>query len=247
MKRLYTALIILLVSISCLASNADSEYATTASKARRFFDNAEWPSACAMYILMLEQRPEVTSTYADAIVANIMAGDTVSALDLVPRSMNNSVSLDTLLTDVRSRSFSIGNGKLYEHFLVETKDHYPWLGRIVDNYLMKYYDFRQNGPMLIFYARKMLEGLPDDVDFMRMLARGLLLNGQTSEAVSTWTHILELHPDNYDTLLDLGNYYDTAGLYDKALELLSRADRIHPTPYVTGRINEIQKTKYKHH
>lgn len=245
MRRIYTALIPLLVSIAAIASATDSEYATTASKARRFFDNAEWPSACAMYILMLEQQPDVTSTYADAIVANIMAGDTINALDLVPRSLNNNVPLDSLLAEVRTRSFAIGNGELYEKFLIETKNHYPWLVRIVDNYLMKYYDFRQNGPMMVFYARKMLEGLPDDVDFLRMLAQGLLLNGLTTDAVSTWIHILQIHPDNYDTLLDLGNYYDTSGQHSKALELLCRADSIHPTPYVSGRIKEIQKIQYK--
>ena len=250
MKRIYIILITAVVSIASGTARANAGdatgYATTAAKAERFFANAEWPSACAMYILMLEERPECPTTYSAAVVANTMAGDTVQALALVPRAMSHGIAVDSLLSGVRSRSFSIGRGDIYEHFLLDIKSHYPWLARVADNCLMQYYAFRQNGPMLIRYARLMLDGMPENRRFKRMLARGLMLDGRTTEAVATWTDIIGAHPDDYDTLLDLGNYYDATGDANRAVHYLTRAEDIRPTPYVARRINDItQKSNIK--
>lgn len=243
MTRIYIILFAVVVSIGtsiARAGTADTTgYATTAAKAERFFANAEWPSACAMYILMLEERPDCSSTYSAAVVANTMAGDTAQAIALVPRAMSHGVAFDSLLSGVRDRCFSIGHGDIYEHFLMDIKGHYPWLARVSDNYLMQYYDFRQNGPMLIRYARLMLDGMPENRRFKRMLARGLMLDGRTTEAVATWTDIVEAHPDDYDTLLDLGNYYDATGDAGRAVHYLTRAEDIRPTPYVARRIADL--------
>jgi len=249
MNRIYIIFLAALVSLATStvqANTSDSEeYARTRAKAERFFDNAEWPSACAMYILMLEERPTLPSTYSAAIVANTMAGDTVRALDLVPRAMSYGIPVDSIITGVRARSFDISRGDLYEHFLIDLKSNFPWLTRVADNYLMHYYAFRRNGPMLIHYAQIMLEGMPDSLTFRRMLAYGLMLAGRTDEAVATWTDIIEKWPDDYDTLLDLGNYYDTTGKPEPALRYLTRAEDIRPTPYVSKRINNLQSIKHK--
>lgn len=221
-----------------LAAN-DDNYSNLRSKAKRFFENEEWASANAMYLLMLEQEPGCSQTYARAIVADIMAGDTVQALEMITASMSYEVPFDSLLSEVRATSFSIGHGDLYCNFLLKIKDTYPWLNRVADNYLMQYYDFRQNGPELIKYARTMLAGLPDDLDFMRMLAHGLLLTGHTDEAVEQWHNIVSLYPENYDTVLDLANFYDATCDTSQALEWMRRANHLHPTPYVASRINAL--------
>lgn len=249
MNRIYIIVLATLTILGTSIARADTtdnaEYARTESKAKRFFDNAEWESACAMYILMLEQYPNRPSTYASAIVANTMAGDTLRALDMVPRAMSYGIPVDSLITGVRTRSFDISRGGLYEHFLTGLKDRYPWLTRVVDNYLMHYYAFRQNGPMIVRYANLMLAGMPDSLTFRRMLAYGLMLDGRTTEAVATWTDIIDRWPEDYDTLLDLGNYYDGAGNTDRAIHYLMRAEDIRPTPYVSNRITDLQSTKHK--
>lgn len=218
---------------------AQTDYERLEGKAARFFDNQEWASANAMYLLMLEQQPHRADTYGKAVVAEIMAGDTVQALDMVPRSMSFEVPVDSLLAEVKRVSFSIGHGNLYEHYLMGIRKTYPWFGRVADNYLMQYYAFRQNGPELIRYANTMLQGLPDNLNFMRMLAYGLLLDGDTEGAVNTWLKVAELYPDNYDTVLDLANCYEAQGKRAEALAWMRRAYEMHPTPYVGAMVDTL--------
>lgn len=244
-SALLLTLVALLTSVFASARNeAETEqYERLESKAERFFKYKEWASANAMYILMLEQKPECVSTYAKSIVVNIMAGDTVQALNLIPRAMKNNIHFDTLMKDVRNISFSIGRGELYEHFLIDIKDTYPWLTRVADNYLMKYYAFRQNGPELIRYAEMMLNGLPDNLNFLRMLAHGQMLIGQSDAALETWLRIYSLYPENYDTVLDIANYYDTISDIPEALKWMRRANNMHASPYIRSRIAALEKIR----
>ena len=210
-------------------------------KAKRFFENQEWASANAMYLLMMEEKPQVVSTYAGAVVADIMIGDTIQALDMIPRSMTYQIPLDSLLSDIKTISFSIGRGDLYEHYLLKMKTTYTWLSRVADNYLMQYYAFRQNGPELVKYARTMLAGLPDNLNFLRMLAYGLLLSGDSEGAEKTWLKTNDLYPDNLDTVLDLANFYDSLGRKREALEWMLRANDMHSSPYIRSRIATLEE------
>lgn len=224
------------VAAAVTGASAQSDYERLEGKAARFFDNGEWASANAMYLLMLEQQPRRVETYGNAVVADIMAGDTAQALDMVPRAMSYEVPLDTLLHHVRQTSFSIGRGDLYEHFLLDIKSSYPWLSRVADNYLMKYYAFRQNGPELIKYAETMLSGLPDNLSFLRMLAHGRMLVGDAKGAETAWLRAVALYPRDYDTVLDLANYFDVTGDHVAALRWMERAATLRSTPYVEARI-----------
>lgn len=229
-------IVIFLVIMAGTTAVAQVEYDRIERKASRFFDNEEWSSANAMYLLMLEQKPRVSQTYANAVVADIMAGDTIQALQLIPRAMEYEVPLDTLLNDVRNTSFSIGRGDLYENYLLRVKTEFPWLSRIADGYLLDYYSFRQNGPELVRYARTMLAGLPDSRKFLRLLAQGCLLTGHNDEALNAWMRVVKQDPRDYETILDIANYYDACGESRQALKWMKKADAIHPTPYVTARI-----------
>lgn len=233
-------LLALFLSVGSIG-RAQSPYEHLKEKAQRFFDNSEWSSANAMYLLMLEQNPRDVNSYAGAAVSDIMAGDTIQALNLIPVAMDNEVSVDSLLSGVKTLSFSIGHGDLYENYLLGIKKNYPWFSRVADNYLMQYYSFRQNGPELVRYARTMLDGLPDNLNFLRMLAYGLLLTGDNEGAAKIWNKIATLYPDNYDTVLDLANFYDASGERMSALKWMKRADEMHPTPYVKSRISALSE------
>lgn len=241
-RILVVALSILLFAQTGVSQN---EYAKIESKAQRFFDNQEWASANAMYMLMLDQKPEKASTYARAVVAEMMVGDTVAALDMVPRSMEYKIPFDSLLNEIRNVSFSIGNGDLYEDYLLKLKVRYDWLNRVADNYLMRYYSFRQNGPQLIAYAEMMLSGLPENINFMRMLAKGQLLDGKTQSAIETWNRIMTLYPDNYDTMLDLANCYEALGDKAEALKWWRKVADVDMTPYVESRIKLLSDAEKK--
>lgn len=234
-----TLVISLLLSFLGLQAQV-SDYQRIEGKAQRFFDYSEWASANAMYMLMLEKEPSVISTYSHAVVANVMAGDTLQALSLVPKAMSNNIALDSLLTDVKATSFSIGRGDLYENYLLKIKTTYPWLSRVADNYLMQYYAFRRNGPQLVNYARTMLAGLPESRNFLRMLAEGLMLSGDLKGAETTWLRVVSLYPEDYETILDLANYFDAINDREATLNWMRRADTLKKSPYVTARIAALQ-------
>ena len=247
-QKVFITLLLTLFTTSVLWSESpgDSEFDRLERKASLFFSNSEWRNANAMYVLMLEQRPHDRGTYSHAIVSNIMAGDTARALGLITLAMSNRIPIDTVLTEVRQTSFSIGRGELYEHFLLKTRSAYPWYSRVVNNYLLEYYDFRSNGPELVRYSTMMLEGLPSDLRLLRLLARGQMLSGLTDNAVNTWLKIIDLYPHNYDTLLDLANFYAVSGNPDSALTWFRRADAIRSTPYVSDYIARHSPTPAKH-
>jgi tetratricopeptide (TPR) repeat protein len=221
----------------CLNLAAQTDYDRTAAKAKRFFDNQEWLNANAMYMLMLDERPLEVSTYSHAIVSNMMANDTTSMSMLLEMSMRNNVPFDSLLNCVQHVSMQVGSSDLYEQVLLTSRRHFSWLTRGINAYLLKYYDFRNNGPEIIRYAKIMLNGMPDDVTFKRQLARGYLIDNKPDAALQTWLEILEKNPDHYDTILDVGNYYESIGDHPRALPYLQHANTLHPSPYLNSLIS----------
>lgn len=239
-------LLFLLLTVIPLAAVA-ADYDALRLKADRFFEQKEWPSAAAMLELMLDMRPDVADTYGRAIVVAAIRCDTVCEMELMNRSIVNYVPFDSTFAAVRSVSFSLGKTNLYEDFLLRTKMSEPWLARTVDAYLLRYYTFRRNPGKMVEYSQIMLDGMPDDVGFLTTLASGQMLGGDTEAAIATYERLLSVAPDNYDALLQIGNYYylnwcdgngDRATLL-KARSALSRARSIAPTPGVTATLENI--------
>lgn len=227
-----------LVACVCLGSFAQSDdYNRLSTKAARFFDNHEWLNANAMYLLMLDQHPLEVSTYSHAIVSNIMAGDTISMGNLLEQSMQNNVPFDSLLNSVQHVSLQLGSSDLYERVLLTSRQRFSWLSRGINAYLLKYYDFRNNAPEIIRYAKIMLAGMPDDITFQRQLARGYMLNNQPEYAVEVWFNIIEKNPEHYDTLIDIASYFEDTGEHSRAITYWQRAYKIRQTPYVKAMLN----------
>jgi cytochrome c-type biogenesis protein CcmH/NrfG len=78
----------------------------------------------------------------------------------------------------------------------------------------------------------MLNGLPDSKDYLNALATGYIDNDQPDMAAETWQKVLELYPNDYQTLVNLGNVYLELGDESRAHDYLGRAYRLHPTPYL---------------
>lgn len=236
--RFFT-LFVLAVTFSVVAafgsapSDAEGTYARTERKANRFRDDAEWLNASAMYLLMLEAKPHVATNYANAIISNSMLGDTLAVVRVMELSMKNNVPLDSIFSDVQDISARLGVGYLYEDLLLNSAQHFPWLQRGLNSYLLKYYTFRNNGPQMVKYARIMLAGMPKSVEFQRILAKGYVLGDNMEEAVAVWREILAGHPNDLPTLLDLGNYYVATGAMEKARPYLELANKLKPTPYLS--------------
>lgn len=214
------------------ADSTATRYRLAAERAERSFEGREWASAAALYELMLDMRADSADVYSRAIVASAMIPDTAATTDLMQRAMAHGVGLETVLRGVRGISFDIGAPDLYGAYLHRLRASMPWMSRALDHELLRYYIFRDDGPEIVRYARIMLDGLPDSAAFLHALARGYMLQCDMQSAVGVWEKILSLYPDDYDSLLYLGNYYVLSGRRAQAEPYLARALRVRPTPYV---------------
>lgn len=219
-------------------------------KALRFYNEQEWASASAMYDLIIDGKTPTPSDFGHAIVSAEMQNDTTAAMSLTEKSAARQIDIDSIFHHVRSLSFEQGMTSLYEGYLLQVKRHIPWMRRVADNYLMDYYTFRNNGPMMISYSELMLRGLPNDIKFLSTLARGYMIDNQPQKAIEVYGQILESDPDNYEVLLTLGNYYleryqsDNSDIQNKtlAVKYLTEASALRPTPYVTDILRSLTDT-----
>lgn len=237
---------VILAASSLMASSvwAVSPYPELKIKAERSFDFGEWASASAMFDLMLEEQPAVPQTYGQAIVANAMCGSSERTMELMTRALDNHIPFDTVFTNVRQWSYHIGKPVLFENFLKRNREVHPWMRRTVNAYLLKYYAFRRNGAAMVEYAELMLDGASNNLEFLSIQADGYMLTGDFTTALSIYEKILTIDPNNYQTLLMLGNWYTlNQANYPShrraAAEYLSRAYAINPTPYVKKLLSEL--------
>lgn len=229
--------IALLLSAVVIFTTAQTAYSRLETKADRFFNQKEWAQAAATYYQMLDQQPEVAATYGKAIVASAMRNDTVAEMSLMAKALENKIPFDSILSRVKSTSFNLGKSNLYGDFLLRVKDAYPWMRRPIDNYLLRYYTFRHDGKKMMEISEVMLQGAPDNIGFLSTYAHGAMLCGDFSRGEATYKKILELSPDDYDTLLSLGNFYRLNREFDKAVPLLQRAFTQYPTPHLQQILN----------
>ncbi len=243
LNRRFVALSVAVVlgASAALAAADDAWVAQTAVRADRSFAFAEWSSAHALYELLLDRQPGRSDFYARAVVAAELAGDTIAGSDLVERAMSHGIPFAPLLADIRSTSYSVGAGDGYGDFLLRLQEQLPWLARPIDDELLRYYTSRSDGPMMVRYARVMLAGLPDSIEYLGLLARGYVLQDDMLAAADTWTRILAIAPDNYDALVCLGNYARLEGRKAEALRYLEEANRLRPTPYLTRLTAELRE------
>ena len=219
-------------TLTAVAAMPDDDYRRTERKAQRFFDDGEWQNANAMYMLMLDSDPGDHTTYAHAVMANVMLDDTAQVNMLMHQAMEHNVPIDSLLSTIDRLSTQAGHGTLYERLLLNMGDHFGWMQRSLDRHLLTYYDKRDNGPAMVRYALRMLDGSPDNTAFADILARGYMLTGRYDDAVHVWRGILTNHPDHYPTLLNLANYYIASGQNALAIPYLQTAYVLRPTPHV---------------
>lgn len=250
MKRLFkiTALIICLCATGFAAAGqtAGNSDKTIETKAELFFHNREWASAQALYSLILDRQPDRDSIYVYAIVSAAMLKHNDIASHYLTQAMKAGVAFSPLMHGVENVSFEIGAPKLYEDFLIRSQKDCPWLTRPLDAELLRYYLFRNNGAKAEIYARKMLAGMPQSVEYLSDLAKSYADSGDFDSAVETWQRILEIEPDNYPTLLQLGNYYKIISSDEEATRYLGLAAAIRRTPYVDRTLKAFDRIEKNH-
>ncbi len=227
------------------AAVARTDIKVAEARADRFFHYREWISAGALYAMLLGEKPADATYCSRAIVAAGMLGDTIQQLRLTDQALDAHMPVDSLFGSVERTSFSVGQTSLYERYLLLTKQHSPWLTRVVDAYLMEYYAYRKDPDGMIAYSKIMLKGNPDDERFLYTLAQGYLLSGMTDDALGVYRHIVQLNPRSIEAILYLANFYYRTAESDamaaaEALAYFRQAFQIHPTPYVAAALDRLQ-------
>lgn len=246
LKKLCHAAAILL--IACLTAPAIASTAGRSdmeAKAARFFHYREWASAGALYTVLIGDNPGETLFYGRAIVAAGMLGDSTQQMALTHTAMNAHIPVDSLFTSVERTSFSVGQTSLYEHYLLLTKAREPWLTRIVDGYLMRYYTYRRDPQGMIDYSLIMLSGNPSNESFLYTLAQGYLIAGRTDDAIATYLKIITLNPRAYEAMLYLANYYALRAESDplarsEAISYFRMAQAEKATPFVEQALSRLE-------
>lgn len=213
------------------------------AKADRAFHEHDWGSAQAFYTLLLSDAPADSIIGAREIVSSYALGDSVLAVQTMQSLMNHGVSLDAILGQVRSQSFLAGQSETYVDFMNTARRHCPWIARAIEARMLPYYEFRDNGPEIINYSRRMLAGLPQSTRYLHALAKGYTLIGDLPQACNIWQKIIKIDSADYLAMLQLGNYYYNSGDKANAETYLAAAYGINPTPFVKQRLDSLRPQK----
>ena len=165
-----------------------------------------------------------------------MAGDTLSQQRLTRSAIEHRVVVDSLFGGVERASIALGKPAVYEDYLETVVVSEPWLRRAVDLRLLHYFAFRHNGEKTVECARRMLYGLPDNVEYLELMAQGYLDCGDMTAAERVYSRVVEISPDNVTALLYLGNALWDRGNKKAGAEYLRRAYDICPTPYLEAKL-----------
>jgi len=174
-----------------------------AAKADRAFINSEWSGASALYMLLSDKNPSAPLPYARLIIAQEMRSDSLGCTATMERALANAVPLDSILEPARSAAFTLKRPELYEKLLLRLQNSLPYLHRVLDIRLLRYYTLRRDPDLMAAYSRRMLAGNPRDIDALATLAEAAMMTGDMPAAIAGWEKILEISPDNYQALAAL--------------------------------------------
>lgn len=223
MRRLL-AVILVFTALICCAGDV-------VRLAERAYSSGEWARAQALYMLATDAPHPDAVPYGRAIVAALMNGDTTATSLMLEKALKSGIPFDSVLEVIEQSSMSLGKGGMYVGELHRIAAELPYLRRPVDARLLSYYTFRSDPDNIIRYSQALLRGMPDAPEWLNSLAYGYMLAGDNDSAAATWRRVLEVDPDNYDALLNLGNML-LATDRQAAMPLLKRACDLRPTDYL---------------
>lgn len=182
---------------------AETPDSALAAKADRAFVNGEWSGASALYMLLSDKNPTAALPYARMIIAQEMRSDTAESTATMERALAHAVPVDSILEPARLAAFSIKRPELYEKLLLRLQGMLPYLHRVLDIRLLRYYTMRRDPAGMSAYSRRMLAGNPGDTYALQTMAEAAVMKGDMAEAIADWKKILEIEPENYNALAAL--------------------------------------------
>lgn len=243
MTTLLRITLCLLITLFSFVSEANepSKYEDLMTKAKRFADWKEWRSAAAMYQLAAKQDPSATEAYAPALIIYGMLDETDEVKELLTTALRSGIPPDSLFDATRSAAVKLAHLNRYEQFLLTARRSVPYLTRTINDRLLDYYAFRNDGAKMVEYAELMLTSdMPAkyQVPYLTRAAMGYIDMGRTTEAIHYFKQILDIDTKNLNALLYLGNFYAQSGDMNTALPYLTRAQEIRPSLYLAKLIEQ---------
>lgn len=220
---------------------------TLAERASRFYARGEWASSRAAYMTLARDHTDVAEYWVRSIVSSLMEGNNGKACEETLAGIERKVPVDTIFDGVLDATISLGKNSTFEHYLIDMKETAPWISRVADRCLLRYYVFRDDGAKIVSTAASLLKGTPDNMLFLPSLAYGQLLCGDLTGMAATNRRILELDPKNKDALLYLANYHyylweqGAGGEKTAALDYTKRAYQLWKTPKIKQMLEELTK------
>lgn len=220
---------------------------TLEERASQFYDRCECMSSRGAYTTLAREHGSVSQYWVRSVFSLLMEGDEPAAREETMSGIDHHVPIDTIFKGVFEETISHGQSNMYERYLTGLKKSDPWLGRVVDRCLLKYYLFRADAEKIIDTAQSLLEATPENMLFLPALAYGQLLSGDMQGMAATNKKILDLDSSNVDALLYLANYYygewkdGDENNKAPALEYVTRAERICKTPQIERMLAELKR------
>ena len=246
---------IALLLLACLSVSViyaqKPDYNTVKTKADRYFKYEDWRSALAMYELLLAQDATDSETYARGIVVSGIIKENDLQKSFLERAEKNVIPYDTLFVKVKYNSLKLGEPYVYTDFMLRVRDSKPWLERMVNIRLLDFFLFRNDADNIIKIAEALLKDTQKNVQFLGALAEGYILKADFEKSAGCYKKILLIDKDNYDAVVNLGNYYDSFPKAENdsvslknsanALSCFRKAMELKPTPYIEKRVEELNE------
>ena len=188
-------------------------------KAETHFNNREWAEALSMFNILLTENPKEVDLYVASIVAASYQDMPQSVMHYVELSERNGVSLDSLFVGVDALTMSHRQSEMYENMLLLIKKEQPWLKKLINTYLIRFYRFRNNAPRIVEVSDELLEMFPLDKRLLKLKGDALLGQGESLSAFDCYEQIYRQDSTDQDALIFLGNF-----LYDRGIERLKKLE-----------------------
>ena len=181
-------------------------------KAETHFENREWSEALSMYNILLIENPKEVKLYVSSVVAASYKEAPQSVMHYVELSERNGVSLDSLFIGVNALTMAHRKSKIYENMLLLIKKEQPWLKKLINTYLLRFYRFRNDAPRIVEISDELLEMFPDDERLLKLKGDALLEQGEELQSFDCYKRIYQKDSTNRDALIFLGNFMYNRGI-----------------------------------
>ena len=208
MRRFIYTLLILSTAFSAFATS----YERRLARMNDHFDHAEWKEVLQETQKMVDLKPSDVEPYSAALVAAQFLNDIATENKYLKLSQNNRVHIDSLLNHVYIRTRHLHNAQVYEKLLINLKANNRWLARVLNIYLLDFYNFARKTNETIAIANELLNATPDNLRFKKIKANALFYQGDEKEAVELYENILQKDSTDYEVTTFLGAYYATYDL-----------------------------------